>query len=525
MRDLLAFLELLIEWVLTFMVGTSRQGFVWTITLLFIGYIAVLVGITLPTLLVFFPRITTLSRGQRMRIADDSDDVGGKAGAGGGAAEELLRLGGPPQTDSATALSADEHQVAPGVLSPTPRRGRSATPREVEEVLPPGREDHEGEVVLADEDEQKYYMLPWNFAYRGTLSSVVQQQKSAEGRIFATCLIINEVCVILSRYTLVLYSRECEAEPADVREYLYLHAIVTEGIGDQALRILWLILPSVLFLITAALPSRTFVDDEDKRRQRTDEVNRAPASASGPASRSLEEEVSRAHEKDTVVWMRALHLAVFFAMGILLVFETRQLVFSEAVDIGRLLFGDRWSEDDQEYQPSRVRMGLLSGYPGTCTLAKEQRRQQRQDGVTDMAEWVVLFRVLLILLGWVSSASMLVLQLVLHLRVTSSPLPGASAGGRLLPVSASLVLPRCVYVAEVLAMLSVFALPNVTGIGRLLAPRDTMSDVTTGHLVACGETSRPNIDSGSQDGNSSGSAKISRFFGTQAPAQVWPRRS
>ncbi|CAD7962089.1 unnamed protein product [Amoebophrya sp. A120] len=143
--------------------------------------------------------------------------------------------------------------------------------------------------------------MPWNFTRMGTLSSVTQRADSAEGLIFTTCLIINEVCVLLSRYTLVLYDRECVAESKGNEEHqdrhfgandlhndhrggwldhhdeanmyhtpggkdiLYLAALQTERFWSIALRVAWLIFPPVLMLITAAVPSATYDDEEEEQ--------------------------------------------------------------------------------------------------------------------------------------------------------------------------------------------------------------------------------------------------------------------
>ncbi|CAD7945833.1 unnamed protein product [Amoebophrya sp. A120] len=83
--------------------------------------------------------------------------------------------------------------------------------------------------------------------------------------------------------------------------------------------------------------------------------------------------------------------------------------------------------------------------------------------------WKYFGRVLCLLLGWVFCAVFAVLCHVLQHSVDQESYQGEAAGGRLIPKAASLLLPRAVYLSEVLAMLFVFGLPLWPLLGALQA--------------------------------------------------------
>ncbi|CAD7945835.1 unnamed protein product [Amoebophrya sp. A120] len=283
----------------------SRLEYAFTVVFLACGYAAVLVGILLPTRLVFFPM-------EYEPPPDEGhpDDT-----------QMVLPVGGPREQE----VPADDlHGVDHGeqlhesssmslTLAAT-MQGPATSPKNVDRD-----EDHLAlaAATLQQEDKPRrtsegmvYYVMPWNFVYMGTLSSVTQRADSAEGRIFTTCLIINEVCVLLSRYTVVLYDRECDKmhSGAESKNSLYLTTLQTEPFWNLVLRVLWLILPTILMLITAAIPSATY-NDEDHRQG--DNINDNDAelpdhgslAASRVARSNQAAEVAALHDKRTRKYM------------------------------------------------------------------------------------------------------------------------------------------------------------------------------------------------------------------------------
>ncbi|CAD7928211.1 unnamed protein product [Amoebophrya sp. A120] len=318
-RDLLALSEVLTQWILTYLLALARLEYTTTAVFLLGGYLAVLVGIFLPTRLVFFP----------LEYQQDVDDD-------------------------------QEHALAPADEHPTRGDDEQRT----------DDNDEAGAKSAGDEggtkaEKKLYYVLPWNFAYVGTLSSVTQRQASGEGKIFTACMVINEVCVLLSRYTMVVYESPCRNPYGnkDGDEFLYLASPALDSAKNLAIRVTWLILPRVLMLMTAAIPSASFEDAQERddetetsplpleavQEQALPDV--APSRNMGRAERFFaqlkfrtredrrENQVSMMHDNRSRKYMLQLHRAVLLAMALLLIFETRQLVSEEQISIPQVLFG------------------------------------------------------------------------------------------------------------------------------------------------------------------------------------------
>ncbi|CAD7923497.1 unnamed protein product [Amoebophrya sp. A120] len=366
-RDLLAWLEVVLGGVVSYILCSFRMKYTYTAVFLCCGYVAVLVGLVLPTRLVFFP----------LEYVEESNE-------------------GP---EDAPGREADDSNGA-----------------EASRLR-----DEKGRGAMGEEAETKL-LLPWNFAYMGTLSSVTQQQASGEGKIFTACMVINEVCVLLSCYTSVLYDRpDTGGWGTSGTEYLNVPAIEADTVGNHALRATWLILPRVLMLLTATIPSASFEDEEEEGPGHADE------------RMSEAERLTHMHANRGRKYMLQIHRAVLLAMALLLFFETRQLVWCEKVSIPQVLFA----------------CTPLPGESGTGLVHEHDRIRD--------SRWLYFPRALSLVLGWVFCVVFAVLANVLQ--HSDARQRGAAAGGRLMPKSTSLLLPRSVYVTEVLAMLTVYGLP------------------------------------------------------------------
>ncbi|CAD7922609.1 unnamed protein product [Amoebophrya sp. A120] len=427
-RDLLAWLEVIVGSQLSYLLAAMRLKYTYTAVFLCCGYLAILVGIVLPTRLVFFP----------LEEVEDHDTEAGIDGPdfhppGLEVADETLF----PGRDA--GVQADNSDGAAGAARV--QRGKKNGPG-----VELGRDEQKVEAKL---------LLPWNFAYHGTLSSVTQRQTSGEGKIFAACLIINEVCVLLSGYTMVVYDKSCPRS-RDAAEYLFVPAIEADSVGNLALRVTWLILPRVLLLLAAAVPSPTFEDEldvdpgHDAEDEDTTTITPSPNMMKSTSDSIIEERkrIAQLHESLTRKYMYNIHQAVGLAIALLLLFETWQLVWREEVSIPQVLVG---------YSPKRI---AHSYDHDDCAMQQAHKVWKLR--------WLYFPRVLSLVLGWVFSAVLVILAVVLYYRQydhsTSSSIwaPKAdrgTAGGRLMPKSTSLLLPRCVYVAQVMVMLTVFGLP------------------------------------------------------------------
>ncbi|CAD7934419.1 unnamed protein product [Amoebophrya sp. A120] len=339
-----------------------------------------------------------------------------------------------------------------GDVTPEPEQGATAV-----------ADGDQADLVSADRPKpppakpEKYWLLPWDFARKGTLSSVCQRGDSTEGKIFTTGLVIAEICALLSRYTLIVYDRSCAGFATVVDQEL--DSIGTERSIDLALRVVWLILPPLLMIITAAVPGNSF---------KVKGLDAAPTTtagnAAGPGGSATRNRVTAIHEDDTRIWSQALHRSVLAAVGLRLIFETRQL-FREPLDVSGVLFGVSDSLDLDEQHDLHFWVDL-----------SDQRVAARCGSDAHRAAWAQAYRgyylgrVVWLFLGWAFSLLFLALSLACALQYRHAEDRSAKDRDRLhaaayledvrlVPQSASLILPRLSFAAEILAMLTVQALP------------------------------------------------------------------
>ncbi|CAD7938771.1 unnamed protein product [Amoebophrya sp. A120] len=393
---------------LAHMFAMSKGDYVAAVVYLLSGFAAALIVVALPIRLVFFPR----------EYHPEEESEGGEDVTPGPPQQGVSAVAGGDQAD---LLSAD-HTNPP---SPKP---------------------------------EKYWLLPWDFAKQGTLSSVCQRPDSTEGKIFTTGLVIAEVCTLLSRYTLIVYDRNCMGWASVVSQRL--DSIGTERSIDLAFRVIWLIVPPVLMIITAAVPSNSFGANVRNAARTTTTAGHAAGSGSSTTRNRNRNRVSVIHEDDTRKWSQGFHRTVGAAVALRLIFETRQL-FQEPVDLSVALFGLSDPLDGHDL-PGYVNAGEQRVVPRCYSESKTSYWTQAYRGY-------YLGRLVWLFLGWLFSLVFVALQAAViwqHRHAEDRPAKDRSSQSaaylgddRLAPQSASLILPRLSFTAEILAMLTVQALP------------------------------------------------------------------
>jgi len=94
--------------------------------------------------------------------------------------------------------------------------------------------------------------LPPDFKEKGTLSNVSQHVETAWGRLFSVALFTAALLLLTSDYTMWLYppwstNLDAEANP--------IHSTFWAPISERRWREIWVVIPSVGFMLTAVIPS------------------------------------------------------------------------------------------------------------------------------------------------------------------------------------------------------------------------------------------------------------------------------
>ncbi|CAD7937141.1 unnamed protein product [Amoebophrya sp. A120] len=393
--------------------ANMRRDFLVMLVLLLLGYGAVVIGLLLPTKLVFFPPVLYLPT---------------------------------PENPSEDVLDHSEQQQTEDAADDALRKQRQRPLR-------------------------KFMLLPHAFAADGTLSSVCQFQGSSAGNIWTSCLIVYAVCALLSRYTVIagLYPHWCSG----LRTWWHSASPLLNFSGisplEMLLRVLWLVLPCVGFMLTAAVPSPT----ADARRAMEQESTKEAREAV-PSSTKAEEDVKmRETETDRVQvgshdaieyfrlrntrWQVVLH-AVWspLAMAVLVLFQTYQFTFGEGISLTAAIFGtmDEQLVFDDEVLHYWARHQAL-GVEGVCSPQELSLRVQ-------WAPMIFRLRALFLVFSWIFCSGFAILVSLLPQRHDRERRPFSTTSTPIfLPYdgSASLLLPKISYVLEVAAILCVLCLP------------------------------------------------------------------
>ncbi|CAD7966662.1 unnamed protein product [Amoebophrya sp. A120] len=465
-RDVGSADEQLLQHMLAVILAMKTHEYIQTVAFLSLGFVAVLIAISLPAVRVFCPRRQTSS----MLLASSFSGGPGEDHPEG---RQLLLPAKAGQDGVAVvaASSADETAFIGGT--------------------PP---------------ETIYRFYPFDFVEKGTLSSVVQSAGTDIGRIFAVCIVVNEVLLLLSQYPFRIYDTWCidsisSSEAISSRSSEELEDIrdpfpFLTPMHEKVARTLWLVLPRICLLITAAVPASTFQQVRASlykasiARSGTTRSKDAPPGAQkqaddrtgeGPADdgavgrmqrRARSEDAARPNDetritddgdhvrgKESINFMQVLHaLTAPTAIVTLLLFETIQLSFGERINF-----------------PAAV-MGL----DGRARASAAAARWDAFDDITKLQqcnEWtsaarllffpqVFRFRVLFLVAGWVCSFAFMVLHLLLEFQVpqrfgfvNDGEQIFFDSHGQWVREARSLLLPKLSFVLEIVAFLLVQFLP------------------------------------------------------------------
>merc|ERR1719329_76061 len=94
-------------------------------------------------------------------------------------------------------------------------------------------------------------LAPLDFEAKGTLSNAAQDVTTPHGRLFTVMLFTAGIMQTFSMYTFWLYSPWA---PKDISQNPW-NSPVLESESERMWRIMWVIIPNVGFMFTAALPS------------------------------------------------------------------------------------------------------------------------------------------------------------------------------------------------------------------------------------------------------------------------------
>ncbi len=99
--------------------------------------------------------------------------------------------------------------------------------------------------------------VPEDFMQKGTLSNLSQDQTSPHGRLWTTALVISSILLLTSMYPFWLY--RSWVPWINPHENPLVHACF-QSKPERILRTLWVVLPSVGFILTAIIPALSGVE-------------------------------------------------------------------------------------------------------------------------------------------------------------------------------------------------------------------------------------------------------------------------
>ncbi|CAD7927623.1 unnamed protein product [Amoebophrya sp. A120] len=416
--------EIIEQTHVAYTLANMRMDFIVMLVLLLIGYVSVLIGLALPTRLVFFPP------GLYLPVPTPQSPV-----------EDVDRSDEQQTTDAAVGALREQRQ----------------------------------------RHFQKFMLLPHAFAIHGTLSSVCQFQDSSAGKIWTSCLIVYAVCALLSRYTTAagLYPSWC-VDPLGAGEdsafaFTPLYNLAGMSAAEMLARVLWLVLPCVGFMLTAAVPSPSDDALRAAQQENTEQVGQLiPSATEEEEGKMRETETHRVQESDDAIeyyrvqntrWQVIIHtVCAPLAMAVLVAFETYAFAFGERISLTVAIFGtidERLVVDDEA-------LLMWAHYQtfgdNTCTPEEQYVRVQ-------WAPTLFRFRALFLLFSWIfCGAFAIVAGWLIVFPPENHPLSqqnrsrrasAASSTPVFLPCdgSASLLIPKIAYSLEVAALLCVLFLP------------------------------------------------------------------
>ncbi|CAD7944096.1 unnamed protein product [Amoebophrya sp. A120] len=429
--------EIIQQYHIAYLFSILRKDFVLSAALLVIGYVVVLVGLSLPTKLLFFPPAIYLPQ---ETDEQDQQDRG---------VDLERRMGGRGDEITGEERLVQVHSE---------QRGEDAPPADGLRLRKVEQHGEDQERPL----RQKCILLPYDFAAQGTLSSVCQFQDSTEGKVWTTCLVTHTVCVLLSQYTITgnLYPVWCDSGGGMFTEYSMLN-MSSMSSAEMLLRVVWLVFPCIGLLLTAAVPTAP-ADTEGSLRPA---LLRA-FQQKGNRREDLEpQDAVEYYRARNMLWQIGIHsLCAPLSIAVLLIFETYQLTQTEGVSFAAAIFGvgEQDAVDEKQLQSWAIHQGTGNAF---CGWEQSWRPQ--------WAPTIFRFRAVFVLLSWIFCTAFLILCAYLHLippserqargpvRAGSASRPGGRSSLGFLPYEGgvSLVVPQLCYAMEVAGIVCVFLLP------------------------------------------------------------------
>ncbi|CAD7928922.1 unnamed protein product [Amoebophrya sp. A120] len=439
--------EIILQRLLAVTIARTRTDGFTSVVFLVVGFIAAVVGTILPTALVFFPTI------QEMPVVVVGDDEYASRGR--------LRAGAEGEDD-----------------------GESTTGEQPQQELPAQQEA--GAAVV---ETETYYFLPEDFVDTGTLSNVCCSHGSAQGKIWSSCLVCYAMSMLLSRYTFKLYPDWCPFNQDDDAPDL---ATAELGLGEVssfhevAYRMLWLLVPNILFILLAAIPTVNGPGARSGQRNMNSNTPSPPPpsglrpvpllgesvphvqgvnpdnlreNATSHASNSTAGSAQEAFLTRNRGWLKFMHVGLAgIAVGGLLFAETLQLFVGEGVHVvnlftmsGESAMNAAWH--DASWLEHRMSPSLFTAETSECHGMWPPEK---------MLPKIFRFRVVTILLAFVSGVCCAVSSLALdkiRSEVVDDKIVRMQKGALVPTRSTSLFLPRLVYTFELVTMLLVWTLP------------------------------------------------------------------
>ncbi|CAD7958768.1 unnamed protein product [Amoebophrya sp. A120] len=435
--------EIILQRLLAVTIARTRADGFTSVVFLVVGFIAAVVGTIFPTVLVFFPTIQEVP----VEVVGDNEYAS--------------------RVRPRAAAGVDGDETTTGEQQPQ------------QEQLPAQQEAGGAAVVM---ETETYYFLPEDFIDQGTLSNVCCSHGSAQGKVWSACLVCYAMSMLLSRYTFKLYPDWCPFNGADDAGDL---ANAELGLGEVSsfreviYRMLWLLVPNILFILVAAIPTVNEAGARSGKSKKNSSTTPSPASGvrpvllsdeSGPHVQGVNPDNLRENAGSATSvaqeafltrsrgWLKFMHGGLaMIAIGGLLLAESLQLFVGEGVHVVDLFTMSGQSarnaaQHDGSWVEHRMSPSLFTAETSECNgMWPSEKRLPR----------IFRFRVVTVVLAFVCMVCCAVSSLTLdklRSEVVDDKIVRMQKGS-LVPTTTSLFLPRLVYILELITMLLLWTLP------------------------------------------------------------------
>ncbi|CAD7935816.1 unnamed protein product [Amoebophrya sp. A120] len=299
----------------------ERSRLAFAEVLMLIGYLSIHIGTILPWCLVVGslpllricscrlkrPRFSSARNSLRAALETNMNTSSGDRATSRASIEEQGSSSGPHAKVNRTSRTPiQESSAATGLVATQNQKGETTVQREGE--APDGGATVEGSAADAEVSDSEDNPFPYDFIERGTLSNIVQDSRSAEGRIFTVTLTLYMICSLLAQAPFIAYDTFCPWRNDNQGALGHIGDAQSASHAEAILRALWTVLPSLSLVLTAVLPA-------------------------------ISREVGKVHadKHETQLWLPVIHnLSAFMGGVTLLFFETLQLCWGENVPLSYL---------------------------------------------------------------------------------------------------------------------------------------------------------------------------------------------